>query len=421
MMIRSSLIITRILDVLFVLYCWCGIGRSNNYCSSSSSKGLILFARGHGGSSSSSSNNNSSSSSNIRRRRQRFQSILRTIPIPVFEEYTATTAAMLRNYRGGGNYINTEDASSSPSSSSITMKYKYDEHSAWILRQQQEQQQQHQGHYTSMLSSNRYQSTGSINTSSTASSTKKKTRSLPSSYVSMKYLMEISENYCAAVRTYCNNLHRTSTISYWILIGTIAVYLSWQVLPGYTRPVLLSYFLASRPTAIRTYGASLFLSTISHTSFLHVLVNVYVFLNLVPVVASSLESSRSSSSKTRRNVVFLSALSPSSSLLPIVIGGGLCGNLLFLCFRPGGSCLGLSGVNMSMLSVYAGAHPDQTIRMLLLGIIPVSLKAATLVQLLCVVSLSGSLFRPTDSIAHLAHLGGLIFGGLYYHYIIQTK
>ena len=48
------------------------------------------------------------------------------------------------------------------------------------------------------------------------------------------------------------------------------------------------------------------------------------------------------------------------------------------------------------------------------GVIPVSLRVGALVQILLVVSLAGSVFMPSSPICHLGHLGGLLFGLLYY-------
>jgi hypothetical protein len=48
------------------------------------------------------------------------------------------------------------------------------------------------------------------------------------------------------------------------------------------------------------------------------------------------------------------------------------------------------------------------------GILPVSIRAQLLVQVLLGVSLVGS-FSSRSSIPHLVHLGGLIYGMVYYH------
>jgi len=71
-----------------------------------------------------------------------------------------------------------------------------------------------------------------------------------------------------------------------------------------------------------------------------------------------------------------------------------------------------------MLAAYASSAPDRVLRIMLMGIIPVSLRAGTMVQLLLVFSLVGSLFMPSSPIAHLAHLGGLLFGLLYYQNVM---
>lgn len=56
------------------------------------------------------------------------------------------------------------------------------------------------------------------------------------------------------------------------------------------------------------------------------------------------------------------------------------------------------------------------------GVLPVSLRAGTLVQVLLLVSLGGALLAPSSPVCHLGHLGGLLFGLLYYQNVmIKSK
>lgn len=275
----------------------------------------------------------------------------------------------------------------------------HDEHNAWLLQQQQ---QQHQ-----VITSNQYQyQSNTLKTTATNHRWNNNNRGVLPSFVSTKSLMTASQSFLGAARFYSERLFRGSPTAFWTTVASVAVFLSWQLL-SFARPLLLQFFLASRLTAVRSYGLSLVLSTISHTSFRHLLVNIFVFLNLSPAISSMMVTT-SSSSRNRTPLV----------MWPLLLGGGVFGNLLFLLFRPAGSCLGLSGVTMAMLAVYASAAPDRILRIMLFGIIPVSLTAGSIVQFLLVFSLVGSLFFSSSPIAHLAHLGGLIFGLLYYQNVI---
>jgi membrane associated rhomboid family serine protease len=351
--------------VLYVLFlCQCFMGGNNFNCGSGGS-GSVFFLVGV----QADDHNN-----NVRLKQQQTSRNIRFKSSPV-----------IRFHRGGEN--------------------SYDEHNAWLQQQQHQQQ---------LSPSNQYQQFQSTTTTTPQTKIGRKRRRwndngiLPS-FVSTKSLTMASQSNFGTARIYCERLYHDCPTAFWTTSTSIVVFLFWQLLPSFARPMLLQFFLASRQTVIRSYGLSLVLSTISHTSFRHLLVNMFVFLNLSPAISALLVSSSSLSRRTRLS---------SSAMWPLLLGGGVFGNLLFLLFRPAGSCLGLSGVTMAMLGVYASDAPDRMLRIMLGGIIPVSIKAGTLVQFLLVFSLAGSLFLPSSPIAHLAHLGGLIFGLLYYQNVI---
>jgi membrane associated rhomboid family serine protease len=356
--------------VLYVLFlCQCFIGGNNFNCGSGGSGGGVFFLVGV---QAADHNNN-----NVRQQQQQTSRNIQFKSSPV-----------IRVHRGGENY--------------------YDEHNAWLQQQQQQQQ---------LSPSNQYQQFQSTTTTAPQKTNNGRKRRrcndngiLPS-FVSTKSLTMASQSFLGTARLYCERLYHDCPTAFWTTSTSIVVFLFWQLLPSFARPMLLQFFLASRRTVIRSYGLSLVLSTISHTSFRHLLVNMFVFLNLSPAISALLVSSSSSSSSSRTRL-------SSPAMWPLLLGGGIFGNLLFLLFRPAGSCLGLSGVTMAMLGVYASDVPDRMLRITLGGIIPISIRAGTLVQFLLVFSLVGSLFLPSSPIAHLAHLGGLIFGLLYYQNVI---
>mmetsp|Transcript_20943 Transcript_20943/g.44451 ORF Transcript_20943/g.44451 Transcript_20943/m.44451 type:complete len:420 (-) Transcript_20943:163-1422(-) len=278
-----------------------------------------------------------------------------------------------------------------------------DEHNAWLLQEQQQQQYQ--------IESTTFPASSPISRSATGR--RRKSKGILPSFVSTQNFSAATRSCFTAVRSYSHRVYSESSTTFWVASSSIVVFVLWNLLPP-ARPILTQYFLASRRSAKWTFGLSLIFSAVSHTSFRHLVINIYVFLNLSPAISSIKVPSSSWASKTRRPYAGLS----DAALWPFLLGGALAGNLLFLLFRPRGSCLGLSGVTCAMLAAYASAMPNRVLRIMLMGIIPVSLRAGTMVQVFLVVSLAGSVFVPSSPVSHLAHLGGLLFGLLYYQNVM---
>ena len=78
--------------------------------------------------------------------------------------------------------------------------------------------------------------------------------------------------------------------------------------------------------------------------------------------------------------------------------------------HPVGAFIGMSGAVMGVAIAYALLLPD---RELLIFPIPIPIRAGVLVALLAAFDLVGALFWH-DGIAHEAHLGGLLFGWLFF-------
>lgn len=158
-------------------------------------------------------------------------------------------------------------------------------------------------------------------------------------------------------------------------------------------------------------GASLILSSLSHISPYHLLFNLLALLNFGPSVKRILQQRTRAFTTTDK-----------SMLWPLLVSSAMFSNAaqLWLTARRGSSSssLGLSGVTMALAAIQARAEPHRTFRVLLLGIIPVSMQARHLLPILMAVSLVGHLWpfqqRGGDNIAHMAHLAGLIFGVVYY-------
>lgn len=274
------------------------------------------------------------------------------------------------------------------------------EHEAWLQQQQQAQHQRQQSGFT--FGNNMIQKETSV--------------------------IERIQNYFVS-------LHQISPSLFWTTIACMAVFGMWHT-PRFTRwpdSVLYRYFVNNHDNVKKTFGLSLVLPSLSHISPYHLLVNLMSLSHLGPSVRQLLLQSQS-----------LGFFGPSSyrqgksQMWPLILSSAAFSNALFLILQPqsGGrgasssSSLGLSGVTMALLAIQARASPNHKYG-IVLGVIPVSLQAQHLLQILLVTSLVGTFFSSSSSssslfgrrqgsqpIAHGAHFGGLLYGILYYELVI---
>src|SRR5690606_21372123 len=91
--------------------------------------------------------------------------------------------------------------------------------------------------------------------------------------------------------------------------------------------------------------------------------------------------------------------------------GGAVLSLLLSAVMPIGPFIGASGAVLGLAVAFARFNPDAT---LVLFPIPVPIKAKSLVWIFAGLAVFGALAGGNDGIAHIAHLGGLAFGLLYF-------
>jgi membrane associated rhomboid family serine protease len=77
--------------------------------------------------------------------------------------------------------------------------------------------------------------------------------------------------------------------------------------------------------------------------------------------------------------------------------------------RFGGAVVGASAGVFGLVAAFATMFPHRVITLLLFFILPVSLKARTMILISGAIAVFGILF-PADNIAHAAHLGGMLAG-----------
>lgn len=98
------------------------------------------------------------------------------------------------------------------------------------------------------------------------------------------------------------------------------------------------------------------------------------------------------------------------------IGGGLAITAMQVVAGMGLPVVGASGAVLGIIGAHAVLWPDEEIVFLLFFIIPVPMTMKLFATIMGVFSLLAGLFQASSSIAHMAHLGGLITGILYTYY-----
>jgi membrane associated rhomboid family serine protease len=119
----------------------------------------------------------------------------------------------------------------------------------------------------------------------------------------------------------------------------------------------------------------------------------------------------------------------SRRFLGLCSGGVLLGGLAWLGvhWQGDGTVLGASAAVSALLVVFACLNPNQPITLLLFFVIPIRLKPKYLALGLFAIAVFGLLFlelpRRTsgNSIAHSAHLGGMLAGWLYFRFVHQRE
>ncbi|MFC1572756.1 rhomboid family intramembrane serine protease [Candidatus Eisenbacteria bacterium] len=94
---------------------------------------------------------------------------------------------------------------------------------------------------------------------------------------------------------------------------------------------------------------------------------------------------------------------------------GIGAGLMTVLFTPHGQfpTIGASGAIYGLLLAYAVYFPDRRIYLYFLIPIPVRL----FVIVIAVITLLSSISQPGDGIAHVAHLGGFVFGWIYLRWV----
>jgi len=114
-----------------------------------------------------------------------------------------------------------------------------------------------------------------------------------------------------------------------------------------------------------------------------------------------------------------------TNFIYLLIIGSALGAFFWLTFNNSGQfLLGSSSMVMACLSIYCLKQPDNPITLLLFFVLPCKVKPRWILIGVLSIEVYGFLFNEISSssdIAHSAHLGGLLAGGLVFYFLRQGK
>jgi membrane associated rhomboid family serine protease len=202
-------------------------------------------------------------------------------------------------------------------------------------------------------------------------------------------------------RQYLGHLRNTQPDLFAVAAMSLAVFVAWQLPP--LHGILQAHFICRKRMLLAGRLHVLWLSAVSHVSFVHLLFNMITLLSVGPSVKQALWQQQ----------IGYNSRGP-LSLWPLMLGAAATGSLAHaLAGHREGSC-GLSGVTLAFLAVVARRYPQREFTSrLFYGIVPVRLSGHLLLRVLLIGSALGSLNTRSD-IAHVSHLAGCLFGMGYY-------
>jgi len=198
------------------------------------------------------------------------------------------------------------------------------------------------------------------------------------------------------VQEFFSNLYKLSPTLFYGFLSSSALFVAWQI-PALS-PLLQRHFMLSRHNIRERRYHSILLSAVSHSSALHLLLNVYGCVNFGTVA--------------RRNLA-----ARGLPLWPFALGAAATGSLSFLALSRHGSCIGLSGVALAMMALDARMNPAKVLG-LVVYFVPIRMMSQYALSGLLAVSLFG-VATGAGNVAHATHLGGLLFGCFYFELLTR--
>lgn len=194
-------------------------------------------------------------------------------------------------------------------------------------------------------------------------------------------------------------LNTKPTVSITIIKINIVVFILWWLSPVVNPYFMVNNFLVSWTGVTSGRVWTLITSVFSHNMFFHIFINMYAFFGFGAVLENVLGP--------RKFLRFYLIAGVFASLCHITVS-------TYLMNEPGLNALGASGAVSGVILLFSLMFPQEKI--LLLGIIPIpALFASVMIVGLDVWGLIEQTRGGTLPIGHGAHLGGAIYGLLYYY------
>jgi rhomboid-like protein len=204
------------------------------------------------------------------------------------------------------------------------------------------------------------------------------------------------QSITSIIQEFFANLHRLSPTLHYGTLVSLGLFCAWQI-PALSQ-ILQNHFICSRANVLyRKRFHAVFLSTVSHASFRHLAMNLYGWVTFGTSVTRVLQRNR-------------------LDLRFFVLGAAIVSSAAFLVLSKHGGCIGLSGVTLALLAFDARVFPNRQLGMVI-GFLPIRMAAEHILIVISLMSVLGIVSQgrsPGPNVAHATHLGGIIFGIVYY-------
>jgi membrane associated rhomboid family serine protease len=190
-----------------------------------------------------------------------------------------------------------------------------------------------------------------------------------------------------------------------ILYANVAFFVIQQILIHYTDVPLAHYFYLSKEGIASGYVFQLVTYQFLHGGVFHLLCNLLVIYFFGKALEEVLGA---------------------KDYLMLYFTGGVVGGIFQTGLAWGfpdtfyGQVVGASAAGFALVAAFAQMFPERTITLLLFFVIPVSLRAQTLLWIAIGLAVFG-IIVPTSNVAHGAHLGGIVVGLSYVHFVIKNS
>ncbi|MBT5705430.1 MAG: rhomboid family intramembrane serine protease [Verrucomicrobia bacterium] len=190
-----------------------------------------------------------------------------------------------------------------------------------------------------------------------------------------------------------------------ILYANVAFFIIQQILLHYTSVPLVKYFYLSKEGIAHGFVFQLVTYQFLHGGLFHLFCNLLVIYFFGKALEEVLGA---------------------KDFLMLYFTGGVVGGIFQIGLAWGfpdtfyGSVVGASAAGFALVAAFAQMFPQRTITLLIFFVFPVSMRAQTLLWIAIGLAVFG-IIVPTSNVAHGAHLGGIVVGLSYVHYVIKNS